>query len=141
MRVEVGLDPEHGVEEVGLVEHLPHRLGLVDRRRIEHTDAGRAAKQLDRRAQVGQAVAFVRAQAEVGRAGARRRAALAQRETSTDTSSTATGSGGSGFVALTTTPAAPKRSTSESAIAVQRRSRVRYERSVAMKVTESQTAP
>ena len=37
-RLELGLDPQAGVEEVGLVSDLPLRGALVDRRRRRHPD-------------------------------------------------------------------------------------------------------
>jgi hypothetical protein len=55
------LDPQAGVEEVALIEHLAHRLGLVDGRAGEHVDAVRR-QLVDGRLQMRAAVADVRAQ-------------------------------------------------------------------------------
>ena len=48
---ERGLDPQAGVEEVGLVEDQADRLGLVHRRRGEHVDPV-ARQRRDRRRKV-----------------------------------------------------------------------------------------
>ena len=96
-----------------------------------HPDAVALVQALHRLAQVCEPVPHVGAQPEPG---------ARQRETSTDTSSTGSGIGGSGLVARTTMPLAPKRSSSMSATAVQTRSSVRYERSVATSATAWQTA-
>src|SRR6185312_13039900 len=125
----LGLDDR--VVEVALAGRVVHRLGLVD---------GGGARQLDvvvpieprgRRAKIGEPIAQIRAEPQIG---------AAQRSTSTETSSTGSGIGGSGLVARTTTFAALKRSESMSATAVQRRSSVRYDRSVAISATAWQTA-
>jgi hypothetical protein len=131
LRIELGLDFQDRVVEVPLVRYLPYRLRLVDRRSPQDADARCGAEKLDRRPQIGQPVADVGAESQVCDCESALAPAGAQRDTSTDISSTATGKGGSGLVARTVTPLAPKRSTSMSAIAVQSRSRVRYERSVA----------
>src|SRR5204863_1715688 len=65
---ELGLDPDARVEEVGLVEHLAHGVGLVGRRRGEHVHAARR-QELDGALQVRAAVADIRAQPEVARHG------------------------------------------------------------------------
>jgi hypothetical protein len=131
-RGECGFDLDDRVVKVTLVWNLTDRLRLVDARSLDHFEAFEPVEQLNGGLQIRKTVTLVGAESEVRGA---------QRETSTETSSTATGSGGSGLVARTTTPEAPKRSTSVSATAVQSRSSVLYERSVAMYVTVSQTAP
>ena len=68
--LELGADPRRGVEEVGLVEDLADRLGLVDGGDRLDLDPV-LAEQLDRRAQVLLAVADVRAEARGSRAGSR----------------------------------------------------------------------
>ena len=62
--LELGADADRRVEEVGLVEDLADRLGLVQRGDRLDLDAV-LAQQLDRRAQVGRAVADVRAEPQV----------------------------------------------------------------------------
>ncbi len=116
LRAELGVDPDHGVQEVGLVEHLALGRGLVDRGGGRDLDAA-GAQPLARGAQVADAVALVGAEAEVARQTCF--------QTSTETSSTGSGIGGSGLAALTRTDSAPKRSIRRSATAVHRRSRVR----------------
>ena len=64
LRLELGADPDGGVEEVGLVEDLADRLGLVgggDRLDLDPA----LAQQLDRGPQVAVAVADVRAEPQV----------------------------------------------------------------------------
>ena len=136
-RIECRLDLDDRVVEVGLVRDRSDRLGFVDRGTAQDADPFDRVQQPDRGSEVREAVADVRAETEV--CGAR--GGPAQRETSTETSSTATGSGGSGLVARTTTPLAPKRSISVSAIAAHNRSSVLYDRAVATSAIASQTAP
>ena len=62
--LEGGLDPHARVEELPLVEHLPHRLGLVDRGGGEDLDAV-PRQRVDGGLEVGAAVADVGAEAEV----------------------------------------------------------------------------
>ena len=59
--LQLGADADRGVEEVGLVEHLTNRLGLVGRGDRPHLHPA-LAQHLDRRAQMGLAVADVGAQ-------------------------------------------------------------------------------
>ena len=62
--LQLGADADRGVEEVGLVEHLADRLGLIGRGdRLDLHPA--LAQHLDRRPQVGLAVADVGAESEV----------------------------------------------------------------------------
>ena len=67
LRLESGADSDRGVQEVGLVEHLADRLGLVgggdglDRRPLLGAQAG------ERRAQVRLALADIGAQPEIAR--------------------------------------------------------------------------
>jgi hypothetical protein len=109
--LEVGRDADRGVEEVGLVEDLADRLGLIGRRGGLDADAV-LGEEPDRRPQMLRAIPDVRAEPEVSLA--RRRAqsgssspAGASRVTSTATSSIASGSGGSGFAARTVTDSHP----------------------------------
>jgi hypothetical protein len=60
----LGLHPQAGVEEVGLVEDLADGVGVVRRRAGEHAHAV-AGQRVDRGLQVGAPVADVGAQAEV----------------------------------------------------------------------------
>ena len=117
----VGADPDRGVEEVGLVEDLADRLGLVGRGDRLDLDRHGSRSSLDRGAQMPGAVADVGAETEV--AGPRLTAALVfvllvvvalarSWVTSTATSSIASGSGGSGLAARTWTDSQPKRSIS-----------------------------
>ena len=62
--VKRGSDQNGAVEEVGLVEHLPHRLGLIEGRGRLHRDAV-SAQALDRPAQLRLAVADIGAEAEI----------------------------------------------------------------------------
>jgi hypothetical protein len=64
LRLERRPDPDRRVEEIGLVEDLPDRLGLVERRDSIDVDSV-LPEVVDRPAQVRLAVADVRAQAEV----------------------------------------------------------------------------
>ena len=130
--LERGPDPHRRVEEVGLVEDLADRLGLVERGDRLDLDAV-LAQQLDRRPQVAGAVADVGAEAEVaGRAAQPELVAPSSSSsssarswvTSTATSLTDSGSGGSGFAARTRTDSQPKRSISRSPTTWQSRSRV-----------------
>ena len=122
--VERGADRDGGVEERGLVEHLPHRLGLVDRRAGEHVDA--AGRQgVDGVLQVPAPVAKVAPRARGSPPLGPRLHSSGSRQTSTETSSTGSGIGGSGLAALTQTLSAPNCSSSRSAIAAHRRSSVR----------------
>ncbi len=125
------LDPQSGITEVSLVGDLPDRLGLVDGRASDDRDPLRAIDQGACRPDVFQPIPNVGAKPQVGDR---------QRVTSTDTSSTRNGIGGSGLVARTTSPLAPKRSSSMSATELQTLSSVRYDRSVATSSTASQTA-
>ena len=59
-----GPHPDGGVQEVGLIEDLPDRLGLIERGHRIHGDRMRR-QVLDRPAEVGFPVADVGAQAEV----------------------------------------------------------------------------
>src|SRR3954454_11150806 len=61
---EGGADPNGAVQEVGLIEHLPHRLGLIERGDRRHLDPS-VSQVVDRPAEVGFAVAEVRAEAEI----------------------------------------------------------------------------
>ena len=120
--VEVRLDPQACVQERRLVEHEPHRIGVVGRGRGDRSHPV-LGQQIDRRLQVGAPLADVRAQTQVARQSSSR-----ERHTSTDTDSTGSAIGGSGLVALTHTSPASKSSSSRSAIAVQSASSVAYER-------------
>jgi hypothetical protein len=62
--LERGPDPDGGVQEVGLVEELTHRLRLIERGDRLHLDAV-LPQIVDRPAQVRLAIADVRAEAEV----------------------------------------------------------------------------
>ena len=114
---ELGLDPQAGVEEVRLVEHLALRRRLVDRGRAARPP-GRGAERFARGAQRGAPVSLVRAEPEVADPG------QLSFQTSTETSSTGSGIGGSGLAALTRTASAPNRSIRRSATAAQSRSSV-----------------
>ena len=111
-RLEVGGDARGGVQEVGLVEDLADRLGLVERRDGLDRDAV-AAEQFERLRDVLGALADVGAKAEV--AGPDRQSSSSSSggssgrstRTSTETSSIASGSGGSGLVARTRTLSEP----------------------------------
>ena len=99
LRVEVGLHPQAGVEEVGLVEDLALRLGLVDRGGAKHRHAV-GGERVTGCAKVRDAFADVGAEAEVA-------LQLPSFQTSTETSSTGRGIGGSGLDARTVTASAP----------------------------------
>jgi hypothetical protein len=62
--LESGTDPDRAVQEVGLVEDLPNRLGLVERGGSLDDDT-MLAQTLNRPAQLRLTIADVRAQAEV----------------------------------------------------------------------------
>jgi hypothetical protein len=64
LRAEVGLDPDAGVQEVGLVEDLADRVGVVGRRRRGDRHAV-ARERVDGGLQGGSPVADVRAETEV----------------------------------------------------------------------------
>src|SRR5262245_36374842 len=122
-RLERGRDARRRVQEVGLVEDLPHRLGLIERR--DGLDLHpMQAEQLDRSSQVRLAVADIGAQAEVADPAHRSSSTSSPSSspngrswtTSTAISSIASGSGGSGFDARTRTDSEPKRSARRSAI-------------------------
>ena len=118
-RAEGRRDAHDRVQEIALVEHLAHGLGLVDGGAGLDLHGFTLRQALYGVAQLCKPVTHVRAQPEPGLPG------LRQRLTSTETSSTGSGMGGSGLVARTTIPLAPKRSSSMSATAVQTRSSVR----------------
>ena len=115
LRLQRGRDPHRGVQEVGLVEDLADGLGLVGRG--DRVDLGAVlGQQPDRRPQVLEPVADVRAEPEVadarvgcqaGSSSAGSSSSSASRVTSTATSSIASGSGGSGFAARTTMVSQP----------------------------------
>ena len=64
LRLEGGPDPDRGVEEVGLIRDLANRLGFVERG--DRLDLYATAFQiLDRTAEVGFAIADVRAEAQI----------------------------------------------------------------------------
>ena len=126
-------DPDRGVEEVGLVEDLADRLGLVGRGDRLDLDPALARGRRSRRA--GGRRGRRRSSRARGSPGSRRVPGLVlflvelgasrSRTTSTATSSIASGSGGSGLAARTRTDSQPKRSISRSPITSQRRSSVR----------------
>ncbi len=129
--IERGRDPHHGVEEVGLVQDLADRLGLVGRGDRLYLDTP-FAEQLDGGSQMALAVADVRAQAKktgAGQLGSSSSPSASSdsraRTTSTATSSIANGIGGSGLAARTRTWSEPKRSISRSATTLLSRSSVR----------------
>jgi hypothetical protein len=62
--LQLGSNPDRGIEEVGLVEHLSHRLGLIGGGDGLHIHPA-FAEQFDRCPQVGLAVADIGAEAEV----------------------------------------------------------------------------
>src|SRR6188768_2767457 len=66
--LQLGADADRGVEEVVLIEHLAHRLGLIGRGDRLDLDAT-LAQQLDRRPQMRLAVADVGAESEVAGPG------------------------------------------------------------------------
>ena len=94
--LEVGPDPNGAIQEVGLVEDLPYRRRLIQRRRRFDGDAMNA-QPLDRPAEVFLAIADVGAEAEIS--DALRPAALAQRPSSSS------GSRSSDRSSVTSTPA------------------------------------
>lgn len=105
-------DADDGVEEVGLVEDLPHRLGQVGRGDGLDGDAT-PAKQLQGSAQVGGRVADVGSEPQVANPGTQLSASASSSSTarswvtSTATSWIASGSGGSGLAARTRTDSQP----------------------------------
>src|SRR5436305_328637 len=111
-----GADADRGVEEVGLVQHLADRFGLVGRGDRLDLDPA-LAQQLDRRPQVRPTVADVGTEPEVTGphrsavqvASASSSSASSPRSwtTSTATSWIANGSGGSGLAARTRTDSQP----------------------------------
>ena len=121
---------DHRVQELGLVEDLPHRFGLVqggDRSDLHPV----LPERRHRGAKVGLPVADVRSQAEIADGGLAQSgpsssmsASRRSWTTSTPTSSTASGKGGSGLAARTRTDSQAKRSISRSPITWQRRSSV-----------------
>ena len=132
-RLEVGGHSHHRVQEVGLVEDLANRLGLVRRRDRQHLDPMLAEKGYGA-AQVLLAVADIRTEPEeAGPALIPHCSSSSSSSTSKDrscttstaTSSKASGSGGSGFDARTRTTSQPNRSASRSPITWASRSRVR----------------
>ena len=64
LRAELGFHLHRGVQEVGLLEQLALRLGLVDGRRADNPRAV-VRQQVPSALQVGQAVANIRAEAEI----------------------------------------------------------------------------
>jgi len=116
LRAEIGPDPDRGVEEVGLVEDLPDRLGPPCRGDGLDLEA-LLPQAVDRGPQVSEAVADVGAEAEPGltqygglrgtqwrysRGGGEAKS-LRLRLTSTEAPSMTTGIGGSGLLARTVT--------------------------------------
>ncbi len=115
-----GANPNHGVQEVPLIEDLPDRLGLVhggDRLDLH----AMLTKGGDRSAQVSAPIADVGAEPEVGGGAHSSSSSGSSGEerswtTSTATSSTDSGRGGSGFAARTRTDSHAYRSISRSPI-------------------------
>ena len=66
-RLERGLDPHARVQKARLLEHLPHRVGVVGGGRGEHRHAG-ARQGIDGGLQVDAPIAYVRAESEQSRA-------------------------------------------------------------------------
>src|SRR5689334_25376349 len=64
LRLEGGSDPDRAVEEVRLIEDLPHGLRLIERGGRLHLHPS-GAQVLDRSPELGFAVADVRAEAEI----------------------------------------------------------------------------
>jgi hypothetical protein len=103
-RVVVGLDLDAGVEELGLVDDQPDRLGVVDRRCPDDGNAV-SRERVDGGLQVVATVPDIGAEAEVpavagGWVGGNN---YASRQTSTATSPTGSAIGGSGLAAFTQT--------------------------------------
>jgi hypothetical protein len=129
LRLELGADPDRGVEEVGLIQDLANRLGLVQRGDRLDIDA-MAPQVVDRPPQVRLAIADIRAEPEIAdpqtpSSSSESRSSERSSVTSTAASWTGYGTGGSGFAALTCTDSKSKRSISRSQTTWQSRSRVR----------------